>query len=132
MNFFAGQYEIESSCLVCSDKSRPYKDLRLEEEYGIVCERCKFLSTVVRKSIEDQVSLRNGIQQVIRWYEKSESDPIEDAMINKKRWSDFKLGETPNTRFELFTLPGLYLSVPDHGQDLTFYQACPSHFQTSL
>ena len=131
MSSLAGQSK-GNNCSVCSDESRPYKDLRLEEEYGIVCERCRFLSTVVRKSIEYRVSLPNGIQQVIRWYEKSEPDPIEDAMIKKKRWSDFKLGETPNTRFELFTLPGLYLSVPDHGQDLTFYQACPSHFQTSL
>ena len=132
MNSFAGQHETESSCAVCSDQSRPYKNLHLREEYRIVCQRCKFLSTVVRKAIEDQVFLYTGLEQVIRWYERTESDTVEDGMVHRKRWSDFKLGETPNTRFELFTLAGLYPSALNHGQDLTSYKACQAHFQTSL
>lgn len=94
---------VKTACAICST-SRYFKSrkIKFDEPVRDMCERCEFVKEVVEGCIAAGGFSRSATRgHEIRW------EVHQERSVDDLRWCDL---EFVNYRFEIFTLPGQFLS----------------------
>lgn len=95
-----------AACPICLNNTKGKREIKFEEQYEDLCERCSFVKDIGDQSVVIGLLERTGDRQDTRWEENDS-----DQSVKGNRWSSFiwmtwndYRGE-PGTMFELFCLP---------------------------